>query len=79
MIFTYDDKGNLVFECKVPAGKAVDVKSAPGQRWAAFFDSESASSAAAVPLKSEVVNHTAGDADATWLLREGKVREAVSP
>ena len=77
LIFTYDDNGNLVFECRLSAGKAVDVKSAPGKRWSAFYDAANcvsctapATPSAPSPSPSQVVNYKVGDAHATWLLRE---------
>ena len=76
-IFTYDDKGNLVFECKLYSGTAVDVKSAPGQRWTAFFNPDDLNSATLpgeAPPKAQLVNHKAGGADSTWLLREAPKR-----
>ena len=81
LIFTYDDNGNLVFECRLSAGRAIDVKSAPGKRWSAFYDPANGVSSpvpvttsAPSPSPSPVVNYKVGDADATWLLREPALR-----
>jgi hypothetical protein len=68
LLFVEGDNGKLVFSRKVPAGEAVDVETAAGQRWVAIFAERPAGE-----------SHVADAAGAPWLLRTGPANEDKMP
>jgi hypothetical protein len=65
LLFSEGDNGKFVFSQKVPAGEAVDVKTAPGKRWSAVWGTETVFPHGAT---FRVPNNATTD-DIPWLLR----------
>jgi hypothetical protein len=70
LLYTINEKCELVFDRRIPAGEAVEVLTPPGKRWVAVYESSLPPVTFAAGPKPIVVNHTAANADETLLLRQ---------